>query len=243
MSRFLAGAVGAVAFAAAGAAFGQTAAQINQLNNAMQICNSPMGAGIAECASLRAKLNQGGLGAIAGSAAPGLGGLTGAGAGGFAGLIGQALGGGGGGAAGVAGMLGQAFSAAGAAAGAAPAAAPMGNMQQVVAACVQNAGGNIQMIQACGALAGAAPMAPSATAGLLPTDARAHDAATATYGAAQAYHACVAANPAGWQSCVPLMSGGAQPALTGAYAQPGLGGAAAAAAPAAAQALIGLFRK
>lgn len=93
-------ALGALAAAGLSAepARAQTAYEINRLNQAVQICNSPMGASLAECAQLRAKLGQAG----AGGSTPGLGGLG--------------LGGLGGGkaatAAGIAGVLGLAIGAA-----------------------------------------------------------------------------------------------------------------------------------
>lgn len=72
-------------------AHAQTAYDVNRLNQAVQICNSPMGAGMAECAQLRARLGGGGgLGATSGLG--GFGSLGGAGkAAGIAGLLGQAI--------------------------------------------------------------------------------------------------------------------------------------------------------
>jgi len=85
---------GVALFAAVGSlatpASAQTAYEINRLNQAVQICNSPMGAGMAECAQLRARLAGGG-------GAPGVGGLGGYGGGtagkaaGIANLLGAAL--------------------------------------------------------------------------------------------------------------------------------------------------------
>jgi hypothetical protein len=118
----------------------QTVYDINRLNQAVQICNSPMGASMAECAQLRAKLGGGGGGV------PGIGGL-----GGF---------GGAGKAAGIAGLLGSAMTAARSQqAAAAPPAANAGAIQQAVTTCVQNAGGANAAIQACLQIAnaGAAP--------------------------------------------------------------------------------------
>jgi len=55
----------------------QTAADVNRLNQAIQICNSPMGAGMVECARLRGQL--GGGAAKAAGAASLLGGVMGGG--------------------------------------------------------------------------------------------------------------------------------------------------------------------
>jgi hypothetical protein len=138
----------AVAFAAglpALPAQAQTAYDINRLNQAVQICNSPMGAGMAECAQLRARLGGGGGGGV-----PGLGGL-----GGFGGGAGKA--------AGIAGLLGAAMTAARSqqAAAAPPPAVNPGAVQQAISTCVQNAGGNNAAIQACLQIASAAPPAPA----------------------------------------------------------------------------------
>jgi len=127
----------AVATLLAPPAWAQTAYDVNRLNQAVQICNSPMGAGMAECAQLRAKLGGGGGGV------PGVGGL-----GGF----------GGGKAAGIAGLLGAAMTAARSQQAVAPQpAANPGAVQQAVATCVQNAGGNNAAIQACLQIASASP--------------------------------------------------------------------------------------
>lgn len=158
----------------------QTAYDINRLNAAIQVCNSPMGAGMAECAQLRGRLGGGG----------GVGGLGGYG------------GGGAGKAAGIAGMLGSAMSAARSAAPtqAAP-TAPAVN-QQAIADCVRNAAGNTTMVQACLSMASNRPSpsygAPSYAA---PGQAMQASLPTATNG--QSYQACVAANPLNWQACAP----------------------------------------
>jgi len=196
-------ALAATAVAGAGIqpAQAQTAADINRLNAAIQICNSPMGAGTPECAQLRAKMGGGG-----GLGGGGLGGLGGGGG----------LGGLGGGkaaaAAGILGLLNQARSQASAqAAPAAPMGANPAAVQQAIATCVQNAGGNNAAIQACLQIATAAPPQQPAYGGpaLLPTAQRAQDSAMATYAGAQSYQACAAANPTNWQQCLPLMNGGA----------------------------------
>lgn len=113
------------------AARAQTAADINRLNAAIQICNSPMGAGMAECAKLRGQLAGGGLGgAVVGS--PKAAGV----------------------AAGVAGLLGAIASRPAQSAAAAPVAPPPGpGVQQAVAGCVRNAAGDTAAIQACLAVA------------------------------------------------------------------------------------------
>ena len=81
--RTLAGA-GALTLAVAAmpaAVQAQTAADVNRAAAAMQICASPMGAGIAECAQLKQQLGvaaggNGGANAGAGAAAALLNGLT-----------------------------------------------------------------------------------------------------------------------------------------------------------------------
>ena len=50
----------AAALAVAAPAQAQSAYEINRLNQAVQVCNSPMGAGTAECAKLRGQLGGGG---------------------------------------------------------------------------------------------------------------------------------------------------------------------------------------
>lgn len=63
-------AIAASAILGAPPAQAQTAADINRLNQAMQICNSPLGAGVPECAQLRGQLGGlGGAGALAGALA------------------------------------------------------------------------------------------------------------------------------------------------------------------------------
>jgi hypothetical protein len=99
--RTLAGA-GALTFAVGampGAVQAQTAADYNRAAAAMQLCASPMGAGIAECAQLKNQLGAGaaaGANAGAGAAAAGalLNGLAnrGGGGGGLAGILGAVAG-------------------------------------------------------------------------------------------------------------------------------------------------------
>lgn len=105
---------GALTFAASampGVVQAQTAADINRASAAMQICASPMGAGVPECAQLKQQLGVGsGGGANAGASAAGalLNGLAnrGGGGGGLAGILGA-----------VAGQAAQAAAPAGPAAG------------------------------------------------------------------------------------------------------------------------------
>lgn len=177
----------------------QTAAEINRLNQAVQICNSPMGAGMPECARLRGQLGIG---------APSTGGVTGGG---------QGFGGGKGAAA--AGLLGALNSAMTArqAPPAAPPATPTAN-PQAIAACVRDAAGDNARIQACLTMA-AAPRPPTLVvppaAGvpalgqpLMPQPGMGQNAAVGIHQAGQNYHACVAARPNDWQSCLPLLNGG-----------------------------------
>ncbi|WP_068877588.1 hypothetical protein [Phenylobacterium sp. CCH9-H3] len=87
-------ALGALAAAGLSAepARAQTAYEINRLNQAVQICNSPMGAGLAECAQLRARLGMAGGGGAPGGGGLGLGGGKAAAAAGIAGVLSLALG-------------------------------------------------------------------------------------------------------------------------------------------------------
>lgn len=142
---------------AAAPAQAQTAADINRLNQAMQICNSPLGASVPECAQLRGQLGVGaGLGALLGG-----------------------------------GQQQQ--------------QQPFGNpanaaaAQQAYVACVQRAGVNQQMLTACN-LALQTQMGAGNFA---------QQGANATVDAAAAYRACVARNPAAWQSCMAAFGSGA----------------------------------
>lgn len=126
----------------------QTAYDINRLNAAMQICNSPAGATMAECAQLRARMGM--------SAGPTVN-LPG---GGLSGLAGgnkaQA-------AAGILGLLSQARPAAAAAAAPpTPAAASPGigiDINRAISNCVARAAGDQAQIDRCLAIAngGVAP--------------------------------------------------------------------------------------
>lgn len=182
---------------AADPAGAQTAGDINRLNAAIQICNSPAGAGMAECAKLRGQLGASGLGGSSPGASFGGGGTMGA----------------------VGGLLGALGSAR---AATAPVAQPQVNtaaVQRDVAGCVRNAAGDATAIQACLTSASARPAVPTPTArpGLgigayqAPASrAPAGDTATAIHQAGQSYQACAAANPTNWRSCLPLLNGGAR---------------------------------
>ncbi|ODT84487.1 hypothetical protein [Phenylobacterium sp. SCN 70-31] len=186
-------------------ALAQTAAEINRLNQAIQICNSAGAAAIPECAQLNARVGLPGPRGYGAPAAPmGLGGV------------------GGGTTAGILGALNAAMATRSPAPVAAP-AAPAVNSQGV-ADCVRNAAGDTAAIQICLANASAPrPAAPTLgglpaprpvpTLGqpLLPSAQRNYDTATAIHQGGQNYHACVAANPGNWQACLPLLNGGAGP--------------------------------
>lgn len=176
----------------AAAAHAQTAADYNRASQAIQICASPMGATLPECAKLKGGLGLGGGGAQTGSA--GLGGLGGARAGAATGLLSAVMG--------------------AANRGAAPATAtPRGPdpqaLQNAIALCVRNAGGNASAIQACLAIADTRPASltagpplggtPSAYA---PQPGYGQNAALGIHAAGQSYQACVAARPNDWQACV-----------------------------------------
>ena len=161
----------------------QTAGDINRLNSAVQICNSPMGQGMAECAKLRAQVGGG---------ASGIGGA--------AGLLGKM---GGGKLGGMAGLLGSAMSAT-QRTQAAPAAAPQGNaaeIQQAVTMCMKSAGSNQTAIQACLAIASGGYAAPAPAPVAYATPAAGGDVSSAIYNNGVEYRACVAANPNNWQAC------------------------------------------
>lgn len=164
----------------------QTAGDINRLNAAIQVCNSPVGAGMAECAKLRGQLGGGALGGGGG----GLGGGKGAAAAGLMGALNAAM--------------------APRPAAAAP-AQPAAN-SQAIAACVRNAASDTTLIQACLAASAAprltAPGVPTLGQPIMPSAARGQDTAVAIHQAGQSYQACAAANPTNWQSCLPLLNGG-----------------------------------
>lgn len=178
-------------------AVAQTAGDINRLNQAVQICNSPMGAGMPECAKLRGQLGIG---------APSGGGVTGGGLG-FGGGKGAA-------AAGLLGALNSAMTAR-----QAPTVAPVAPAAnlQAIADCVRSAAGDNARIQACLTVAAAprpptlgvpAPGVPSLGQPLMAQPGMGQNAAVGIHQAGQNYHACVAARPNNWQSCLPLLNGG-----------------------------------
>ena len=130
-------------------AHAQSAEQYNRASQAIQLCSSPQGALIPECAKLRGAYGAPTLGG-GGSGLGALGGL-----GGFKGM------GSAGKAAGIANLLGSVMSQARSAAPAqaAPAAGATSMMQQAITDCVRNAAGNSAMIQGCLAIAtGGAPV-------------------------------------------------------------------------------------
>ena len=124
-------------------AHAQSAEQYNRASQAIQLCSSPQGALIPECAKLRGAYGAPTLGG-GGSGLGALGGL-----GGFKGM------GSAGKAAGIANLLGSVMSQARSAAPAqaAPAAGATSMMQQAITDCVRNAAGNSAMIQGCLAIA------------------------------------------------------------------------------------------
>lgn len=207
-----------------GAGSAQTAYQLNRANQALQICASPMGATIPECAQVR-----GMVGVPAAPAAGLLGGVAPAAGGGIAG--------------GLLGAAAQAFTAS--RAPAAP-AAPVGSQQYYVnsaqatydagaryQACVMRVGPTNQAgVQGCiaemAAASGGAP-APAVPAYQAP----AYAAAPAPRAdPAAEYQACVmrvgATNSAGIQGCIAAMNA----AAAGAPAPPASGAAMGAAASA-----------
>ncbi len=177
---YAAGAMAAVAaILAVSPARAQTAADVNRLNAAIQICNSPMGQGMPECAKLKGQL---------GASVPGVGGLLG-------------QGGGGGKLGGVAALLGSAIGAAGQGRAAAAASGPDANaqIQQAIATCMQSANGNQTAIQACLAIAQTGAPAygsPAPAASNLSAADRAQGA----------YRACLAVNPNNIAGCTSLLS-------------------------------------
>ncbi|MBI1200104.1 MAG: hypothetical protein GC203_19770 [Phenylobacterium sp.] len=172
-------AAGLIGLSFAPAAQAQTAADINRLNAAIQICSSPVAASTPECARLHGRLGM--------SAAPGIGG-AGGGLGG--GLGGGAV------ATGLGGLLGAALSSRNAAPSAPPAAPPPASGPGVSA--------NGQIMIGGAPLGGAPRGAPAASGPAL----RGPDAANGVYAAGQSYQACVAADQANWRRCLPLLNGG-----------------------------------
>ncbi len=190
---YAAGALAAVTIIAAIAApaHAQSAAEINRLNAAMQICNSPAGATMAECAKLR--------GAAAGAGIPGAGG-------GIGGLLGKV---GGGKASGMAGLLGSAVGAVSAPKATPPSANRNAEIQQAIAICMQSAGTNQAAIQSCLAIASAGGPAPA----YAPSVTRSTDPTMAIYNNAADYQTCVAANPNNWQACQSALAAKSMPQI------------------------------
>ena len=109
----------------------QTAGDINRLNQAVQICNSPMGAGMAECARLRGQLGGGYGGGTATKAA------------------------------GIASLLGGAMGGANAAPAPAAAPTVGIDLNRAITACVARAAGDQAQIERCLAIAsGGVPARP-----------------------------------------------------------------------------------
>jgi hypothetical protein len=187
----------------------QTAAQINRMNQAVQICNSPGGAAIPECAQLNARLGLPAPGGFAATAPVGTGGLGGGGT--------------------TAGILGALNAAMASRPSTPPTPVAPAVSSQGVAACVRQAAGDTTAIQTCLTTA-SAPRAPAPTLGgpgpgapyrvpslgqpILPSagpNVGGGGAALGIHQAGQSYQGCVAANPDNWRSCLPLLNGGAPP--------------------------------
>lgn len=182
MRRTLVGGVAAMLVLGA-VAQAQTAGDINRLNAAIQICNSPTGAGMAECAKLRGQLGGGSAG---GGAAGAVGGLLGA--------------------------LSAArptpaapsqpqVNTAAVQHGVAACVKNAAGDNAAIQACLTSAAARPAAPTARTGLGIGAYQAPAA---------RATDTATAIHQAGQSYQACAAANPSNWQSCLPLLNGGSR---------------------------------
>ena len=135
-------------------AHAQSSEQYNRASQAIQLCSSPQGALIPECAKLRGTYGAPTFGGGGG----GLGALSGLGSlGGFKGMGSADK------AAGIANLLGSAMSQARSAAPA-QTTAPAANtsmIQQAITDCVRNATGNNAMIQGCLAIATGGANVPS----------------------------------------------------------------------------------
>ena len=146
MSLTSAGLYAVLLLLSAPSAHAQSAEQYNRASQAIQLCSSPQGALIPECAKLRGAYGAPTLGG-GGSGLGGLGGFKGMGSAGKA--------------AGIANLLGSVMSQARSVGPvqAAPAAGATSMMQQAITDCVRNAAGNSAMIQGCLAIAtGGAPV-------------------------------------------------------------------------------------
>lgn len=184
-----------ILMASAGGGHAQTAADYNRAAAAMQLCASPAGAAIPQCAQLKQQLGAG-AGAGASQAAGVAGALN---------ALANARGGGAGGLAGV--LSGLANSAASANTANVNSNSSAAAAQAAYAACVQKAGLNTGAIQACSSIVanwsgGATGVAAGAGSGDYYVQ-----SANATHAAAANYQACVAANPANWQACLAPMTG------------------------------------
>ncbi len=181
---------------AAPAAYAQTAADYNRASQAIQICASPMGATLPECARLKSGLGLGG------GAPLGQGGLGGGKAGAAAGILGT--------------LMGAANKGAAPATVASRGPDPQA-IQNAIALCVRNAAANASAIQACLAIADTrtAPLgagAPSLTPYAYPSQpGYGPNAAPGIHAAGQSYQACVAARPKDWQTCVQTSGLSGQP--------------------------------
>lgn len=165
--------------AVAGPAGAQSAHEINRLNQAIQVCNSPAGAAMPECAKLRSQYGVAPAGPAGGAA------------GGLAGLLGQALG------------------ARGAAPPPpAPDTSALQRSIAACVQDAAGDHATIQACLAMASRPPAAtPLAPIVPARPVPT--AHGDTATSIHRAGQSYQACAAANPNDWRSCLPLLNGGA----------------------------------
>lgn len=165
--------------AMAGPAGAQSAYEINRLNQAIQVCNSPAGAAMPECAKLRGQF--GGAPAVpAGGAAAGL-----------------------------AGLLGQALGARGAAPPppSPDTAALQRSIASCVQDAAGDHDAIQACLAMASRPATAAPFALGIPA--RPVPAAHGDTATSIHRAGQSYQACAAASPNDWRSCLPLLNGGA----------------------------------
>jgi hypothetical protein len=186
----------------------QTAAQINRMNHAVQICNSPGAAAIPECAQLNARLGLPAPGGFGASPPVGAGGMGGGGT--------------------TAGILGALNAAMASRQPTMPTPVAPAVSSQGVAACVRQAAEDTAAIQACLTTA-SAPRAPAPTLGspglagshrvpsigqaIMPSAGQnvGGGAAMGIHQAGQSYQSCVAANPDNWRSCLHLLNGGVPP--------------------------------
>lgn len=162
----------------AGPAAAQSAYEINRLNQVIQVCNSPAGAAMPECAKLRGQLGMA-------PATP-----TGGAAMGLAGLLGQTLG------------------AGPASAPPSSATDTKALQQKIAACVRDAAGDGAAVqacLAGADQPSGRSPFAAGSPFAQRPASA---DTATTIHRAGQDYHACVAADQANWRRCLPLLNGG-----------------------------------